>query len=320
MAQNVPFKSVLEALLDNSRPFPARHLNHFSDLKPDDLKALLKIWPQVAPRRKQALLEDLEELAEADTLTSFEDLARPLLTDADPQVRVLAMRLLWECEDPRLAPVYLEILNRDEDPAARAAAATALGLFVYLGELEQIPAALHRQVEEDLLQATASAPETLVRRRALEALGASSRHEVPPLIEAAYAEQSPDWVVSAIYAMGRSADDRWEQQVLANLRNPHDEIRIESIRAAGELELKATWPVLLEALDDEEDLEARRALVWALSKIGGEGVRSRLEELLETEPDDEEVEFVEEALDNLAFNESTGLFDLFDFEPDDEEK
>jgi HEAT repeat protein len=320
MAQNVPFKTVLEALLDNSRTFPARYLNQFSDLNPTDLRALLKTWPQVAPRRKLALLEDLEDLAEADTLTSFDDLARPLLLDPDPQVRALAVRLLWECEDAKLVPVYLEMLNQDEDPAARAAAANALGLFVYLGELEKIPADLYHQVEDDLLEAAASAPEVLIRRRALESLGASSRDEVPPLIEAAYHEKNPDWVVSAIHAMGRSADKRWEKQVLSNLRNPIEEIRFEAIHAAGELELKSARPVLLDALEDEEDLEGRRELIWALSKIGGEGVRNRLEELLDVEPDDEEAEFIEEALDNLAFNEDTGMFELFDFEPDDEEK
>jgi len=320
MAQTVPFKTVVEALLDNSRTFPARYLNRFSDLSPADLKTLLKAWPQVAPRRKQTLLEDLEDLAEADTLTSFDDLARPLLTDPDPQVRTLAIRLLWECEDTRLVPVYLEILNHDKDPEARAAAANVLGLFVYMGELEEIPAELQRQVEDNLLEAAASGPQVLVRRRALESLGASSRNEVPPLIEAAYHRKEPEWVASALHAMGRSADERWDKQVLSNLRNPNDEIRIEAIHAAGELELKSTQPVLLEALEDEDDLEGRRELVWALSKIGGQGVRARLEELLDAESDDEEAEFLEKALDNLAFNEGTGMFQLFDFEPDDEEK
>ncbi len=318
MAQTVPFKTVLEALLDTNKPFPARHLNAFSDIKPADLKNLLKVWPQVTPRRKQTLLEDLEYLAESDTLTSFEDLARALLSDPDAQVRLLAIRLLWECEDTKLVPVFLDLLN-DEDTAVSAGAATALGLFVYLGELERIPAELHHQVEDALLEATGPARETLVRRRALEALGTSSRPEVPPLIESAYNEKNPDWVVSALYAMGRSADERWSKQVLSNLRNANSEIREEAIRAAGELELKSAQPALLDALEDEEDVEMRHELVWALSKIGGEGVRNRLEELLDAESDDEEAEFLEEALDNLAFNEDAGLFGMLDFESDDKE-
>jgi HEAT repeat protein len=320
MTQNVPFPKVIEALLDPDTPFPARFLHSFSDLKPADLKTLLKAWPQVTARRKQTLLEDLEELAESDTLTSFDDLGRALLVDPDPQVRILAMRLLWECEDRKLAPAYLDMLVNDEDPAVRAGAATALGLFVYLGELEQIPAGLHHQVEDALLQVIASGEKVLVRRRALEALGASSRPEVPPLIEAAYDEHDPDWVVSAMYAIGRSADERWDTQVLTNLRNPNEDIRVEAIRAAGELSLQSARPILLDQLEDEEDLENRREIVWALSKIGGQGVRKRLDELMDAEADDDEAGFLEEAIDNLAFNEDMGLFDLFDFEPDDEEE
>jgi HEAT repeat protein len=320
MPQNVAFQTVLDALLDTSRPFPARYLHRFSDLPPAEVKAILQVWPKVTAQRKVALLEDLEELAEADTLTSFDDLARPLLADSQPQVRVLAMRLLWECEDPKLIPVYLDILNADEDPVVRAAAANALGLFVYLGEVENIPAELHRQVEDNLLEVATSEQEDQIRQRALESLGASSRDEVPPLIEAAYRRKDTAWEVSALYAMGRSADNRWEKQVLSNLTNPSDEVRSEAIRAAGELDLRASRTILLDMLVDEEDLVIRRQIIWALSKIGGEGVRNRLEELFEAEMDDDEADFLEEAIDNLAFNEDSGLFDLLDIEADNEEE
>jgi hypothetical protein len=72
----------------------------------------------------------------------------------------------------------------------------------------------------------------------------------------------------------------------------------------------------------------RRELIWALSRIGGEGVRSKLEELLEIEEDDEEADFIEEALETLSFTEDMGNFSLIDVddevdfieeEPDEEE-
>ena len=72
----------------------------------------------------------------------------------------------------------------------------------------------------------------------------------------------------------------------------------------------------LDMLEDEEDLELRRELIWALSKIGGEGVRDRLEELLDAETDDDEADFIEEAMDNLTFTEDMGNFDLFGLDPD----
>ena len=171
MTSIAPFQSVLDALLDDTKPFPARYLHRFSDISPADLALLIKAWPQVTSRRKHTLLEDLEELAESDTLTSFDDLARPLLRDDDPQVRVRAIRLLWETEDVKLAPVLLNILNEDEFAEVRAAAANALGLFIYQGELEKIPAELHHRIEDDLIKVATSTTETLVRRRALESLG-----------------------------------------------------------------------------------------------------------------------------------------------------
>ena len=276
----------------------------------------MKDWPKISKKKKHSLLEDLEELAEADTMTNFDELARPLLKDSDPQVRTRAISLLWENEDAKLVPIFLKILQEDEDSDVRAAAANALGLFVYLGELEKIPAELHHRIEDELLKAATSAKETLVRRRALESLGYSGREEVIPLVEAAYHDKNPDWVVSSLFAMGRSSDARWKKQVLSILHAPDEDIRSEAVHAAGELELASARPVLVDMLEDEEDLELRHELIWALSKIGGEGVRARLEELLDAETDDEEADFIEEAMDNLTFTEDMAQFDLFDLDPD----
>jgi HEAT repeat protein len=318
MTKNTPFQTVVEALLDNGTPFSASYLHRFSDISPTDLAILLKAWPQILNRRKNTLLEDLEELAEADTLTNFDDLARPLLKDSDPQVRIRAIRLLWENEDPKLVPIFLKILNEDVETEVRAAAANALGLFVYQGELEKIPPQLHHQIEDDLLKAATSAKETLVRRRALESLGYSGREEAVPLIEAAYHEKKPEWVVSALFAMGHSCDERWKKQVLSKLHAPDEDIRSEAIHAAGELELASARTILLDMLEDEEDLELRREIIWALSKIGGEGVRERLDEILEAGTDDNEADFIEEAMENLTLTEDMGLLDLFDLDPEAE--
>jgi HEAT repeat protein len=316
MPQNAPFLTVVDSLLDDSKPFPARYLHQFSDIGPDDLKKMKNAWQKVSTRRKHTLLEDLEELSEADTLTSFDDLARSLLADPDPEVRTRAIRLLWESEDVKLVPEYLNILENDGAVEVRAAAANALGQFVYLGELDKIPAELHYKIEDDLLAATATSKEILIRRRALESLGYSGREEVIPLIEAAYREKDPDWMVSALFAMGRSCDNRWKKQVLSQLRSSNEDIRSEAIHAAGELELESARPALLDLLEDEEDVEIRHELIWALSKIGGEGVRAKLDELFEIEEDDAEADFIQEAMDTLSFTEDIGNFSLIDVDPD----
>jgi hypothetical protein len=312
--QDIPFEQVLAALLDDSKVFPAIYLHQFTDLEALEIESLRTIWPQVNPKRRFSLLEDLEEVAIHDTLVLFDPVAIVALGDPEPAVRETAVRMLWETEDQRLGPVFLQMLREDSAANVRAAAASSLGRFVYLGELEEISADLYQQVTDLLLKVHQSDDETLVRRRALESLGFSGRKEVAALIRRAYETREDEWLVSALFAMGRSADAAWEPQVMRMLRSPKTEIQFEAVRAAGELELKNTRQVLLDLLEEDEmEDDLRSAAIWSLSQIGGEGVRDRLEELAEETEDDAELEILENALDNLTFTESVDLFEMFDF-------
>jgi HEAT repeat protein len=315
------FQSVLDALISDRKEFPRRYLQEFSDIGTLELKTLLDIWPQVKPSRKLTLLEELDALAETDTLVSFDDVARALLTDPEPEVRTRAIRLLDEYEDPKVVPSYLDMLKNDPDLNVRVEAANALHLFVDLGELEEIPANIYHQVEDALLASAASEDNLRVRRMALESLGYSSRPEVSTLIESAFHREDPAWQASSLVAMGRSADERWTDAVTRSLVHGDDRIRKAAVQAAGELSLQAARPILLKMLGEEEDADVLSAVIWSLSQIGGEDVRTYLENLLDViEDDDEQIAFLEEALDNLAFTEDLDRFDLLAFDPDDELK
>ena len=210
----LPFQKVIDLLLDESKDIPRRYLTEFSDIEPASLQSLREAWPRIEADRKLLLLDQLNALANEDTLVSFDDLGRALLRDDDPQVRIRAMRLLVECEDASLVPTYIDMLITDSDLAVRAEAASTLGIFVQLGEFENIPAEVHHQIEDVLLGVLNGEDEPSVRRRALEALGFSSRDEVPVVIESSFNRQDPDWKASAIFAMGRSSDERWADPVL----------------------------------------------------------------------------------------------------------
>ena len=136
-----------------------------------------------------------------------------------------------------------------------------------------------RRLEDALLITTAGADHEEVRRRALESLGFSSRAEVPPLIAAAYASPDEATRASALVAMAHSADQRWRAQVLAELPSLSPKIRLEAARAAGELELKAAVPALIEDLEDT-DRDVRWVAIWALGQIGGQPARAALKKLL----------------------------------------
>ena len=318
----IPFQRVLDALLDKDKDIPRRYLTEFSDIEPAALKALLETWPRIERDRKLLLLDQLNALVNEDTLVSFDDLGSALLQDSEAQVRIRAMRLLVECEEVRLVPTYINLLTKDSDKAVRAEAATMLGIFVQLGEFEDIPEKVHHQVEDVLLEVLNGEDDPLVRRSALEALGFSSREEVPILIESSFKRQNPDWQASALLAMGRSNDERWTEHVVHMLVSENRRIRLAAAQAAGELGLAAARPLLLELLDEEFDDAIAGAAIWSLSQIGGEDVRIYLQNLLDNmEDDDEQVAFLEEALDNLAFTEDMARFELLaldDFDdPDD---
>ena len=310
----VPFSQVLEALQDIKRPFPAIHLHRFSDLTGSDMAKFKNIWQKVDANRKASFLEDLEELAESDTIVSFDELAKFALSDAEPRVRETALHLLWECEDRKLIPTYLNMMEKDPDPMVRASAASALGLFAYEGELEEIPTEILTNIEDHLLEVEMGRDEPIVRRRALESLGYSSRPEVPGLIREAYHSPDKEWQASALFAMGRSADESWEKEILDRLNAQEPEVELEAVKAAGQLELQSAREPLLAKLDhyDELDEEVRLSTAWSLSQIGGEDVREVLEKLMEAIQDDEEAEYIEMAVENLAFTEDLPGFGMFD--------
>jgi len=315
------FQSVLDALLD-SQSFPRRYLPYFSDMEPASLALLLEVWPRVKPTRKRSLLEKLVSLADEDPLVSFDDFARALLSDPDAAVRVRAIRLLADCDDPKLVPTYIKILKHDADSAPRIEAARALGQFVLLGEVEEISASLQHKAEESLFEAADTEGDSDIQRAALESLGFSSRLEVPTLIESAFRRADPDWRASALTAMGRSNDERWQDEVLGMLLSDIPSVQWAAVRAAGELALTSAGPILLQMLEDEEedDDEVISAAIWSLSQIGGEDARIFIANLLDQTEDEDLSDFLEEALENLAFTEDFERFQMLIIDPDEEVK
>ena len=321
MAKNkktqTPFKIVISELLDASKPFSPTNLHRFSDIDPADLAALRINWSKVDTERRVHLLEDLEDLVDTDTLVSFDDLARFAMEDPEARVRAVAIRLLWETNDLNLIPTFATMMKNDTDEMVRAGAAGALGLFVFLGELEEIEKIHYQTVYDALLAVFRGQDKPVVRRRALEALGYSSKDEVPAIIEESYASRDRDWQASALFAMGRSADERWAGHILAKLDSSDDDVQLEAVRAAGELELDKACKPIMDLLKNpsEVDFELKSAAVWSLSQIGGKGVREKLERMSENAEDEDESFFIDEALDNLDFKEGTGALGIMNVTP-----
>jgi hypothetical protein len=294
-------------------------LYHLSDLGREDLGALEAAWPGLPTERRQSIVQDLQEIAEANFEVSFDAVFQMGLEDEDAEVRATSIRALWESEDPKLMAAFIQALQHDPDAMVRAAAASALGRFVYLGEIEELPEQQLRRVEHTLLAVIAGDDELEVRRRALEAVAYSSRPEVPPLISNAYDSLDPKLRVSAVFAMGRNGDiQKWGKKVKAELESREPEMRFEAARAAGELELGDAVRTLADLLSDV-DTQVQEAAIWSLGQIGGDFARQTLQRRLKQTDDEEEQDYVQEALDNLDFTDEVHSFSLFDVDNYDED-
>jgi hypothetical protein len=121
----INFLEVITALLDEEHPFPARFLHRFSDLSLAEAKDLKAIWKEIDPVRRGALLTDLEEINDKDTLVNFESVALLGLKEADPIVRGTAIRLLENTDDRKVIPLFIALMHTDPDEKVRAEAAFA---------------------------------------------------------------------------------------------------------------------------------------------------------------------------------------------------
>jgi hypothetical protein len=308
---------LLAQLADESRPMHAINLAHFSDLSREQARRFCARWIGLTPPRRLELVKTMVDQAEANIHLSFHAVLRECLTDADAQVRRVAVEGLWEDERTNLIPRLAALLAGDPVPEVRAAAAVSLGRFVLMGALGEIPEPVAYQAEQALLTAWYRPLEvTEVRRRALEGLASTPDLAVQDLIDNAYYDEDELMRQSAVFAMGRSADRRWARIVLAELHSEIPAMRFEAATSAGELSLKRAVDRLIELLDDT-DGSVREAAALALGKIGGRAARGALEVALRGS-DERLADAAEDALAELTFNSETlDVLDRDD-EPEDD--
>jgi len=309
------FDEFLQKLADADQPIPLEHVKLLSDLDARQIKQVASTWETITPSRRLALLEHCGKLAEEHFEFLFEALNRLALEDVESTVRVQAVHNLWECEAPDILPLLIDMLLHAEEEKEREAAAEALGQFVYLGELDDIGETDKLDIEKALLQAVQHDPSRQVQRRGMESLGYSSRTEVADLINAFHTSDNEQDQITAIIAMGRSADPIWGEDVRLALQNTSPEIRMHAARAAGELEMKDAVEDLIDILSDINALN-QAAAVWALGQIGGERAREALLYFDEQNEDEVLGELLQESLDHLAFVDGGDDFLFLDLNKD----
>jgi HEAT repeat protein len=305
------FYQLVRSLQDATRPPTPEQLSELSDLGAPQLHVLTEAWPSLSPDRRLHILKELRQLADEHFELTFEAINRMALRDEDARARQVAVENLWESQDDVLVRPLLRLLADDPAVEVRQAVANALGQFVYLGELEKLSQDLVQELEEGLLGSMARDDSQPVRQAVLASLGYSSRAEVAALIQQAYDSGQDGHMSASLRAMGRSANEDWAPQVMAELYHPGPRVRQEAAHAAGELALQKVARELIYLLEDV-DQQVRREAIWALGQVGGRLAVAALEALSESTDDPGEAQIIEDALDNLAFLEGTPNLLLFE--------
>jgi HEAT repeat protein len=291
---------LLDYLVQNAQPLNGRDLFVLSDLSRRDAEMVREGWALIPLERRRAVVQYLIEMAAEELDLHLGRILRVALRDSDAAVRRLAIQGLWEETESDLLGPLIEVMKHDEDDGVRSAAAAALGNYILAGELDEIDASLTMRAEQALLEVLHDDQEPVaLRAYALESLAYSSESGVRQLIEDAYYASEDELRVSALIAMGRSADVHWRNYVRAELQSPSASMRAAAAEACGELEVKGAREELLELLLDPEQ-SVRLATIIALGRVGGREAQEALRTIA-NEGEAPEAQAAEDALDEMAF-------------------
>ena len=270
-----------------------------SDLSRANAQTLAAAWHSIPEGNRIDLVRRLDELSEERVELNFGQVLRIALGDRSAVVRQLAVAGLWEDESSEMLERLRGMLEADESPDVRAQVAAALERFSGKAAAGSLDETVANELRNDLRRSAtdAGAPYS-VQRRALESLGPyASDPEISSLIMEAFDSADHGLQCSALYAMGRSQDERWLPTILEQLDSEEPEIRFEAARAAGLLGSVDALTALVRAARDD-DAEVRHEAIRAIAQIGGRGAVRALERLAE-DAGESDLELIQAAVDDV---------------------
>jgi HEAT repeat protein len=294
--------TTLEALRQaEGDKIPATVFYGLSGLNPADLEQVETLWATLTPSYRRKIMRRLVDISEANAEIDYWAIGWLGLDDPDAGAREAAVELLFEDMTIEMMDRLIEMAQYDEAVMVRAAAASALGRFILAGELGNVPEGEATRAQDAVVAILSNEDEPIeVRRRALEAI-ANCRHEiVPEAIDDAYNGHERQMRVSAVYAMGRTYDERWKHWVLREMDSDDAEMRFEAARAAGEIEIGEAVPGLVR-MAQSNDREIKEIAIWSLGEIGGPDATRALTAFArraEEAGDDDLLEVIDDALLN----------------------
>ncbi|MCA1724901.1 MAG: HEAT repeat domain-containing protein [Thermomicrobia bacterium] len=302
-----PRGDIADRLRDPNLKFGS--LRFLSALTRGESGAVREVWPTLPVERRRRLVRAMDDLAELTVELDFARVLRIAMRDGDAEVRMRAIAALWEHESPDFLVALLDLLHTDPSAEVRQAAAKALGLFAVRAVLGNLTEPLTLRLHDDLLATAQDLREPIeVRRPAIESLGPFNDEPVAALIMELYDRGDREDRVSALFAMGRSANPRWFGTLMDEIEVEESDVRFEAARALGELGQAEAVPALIDRLEDE-DRAVRIASVIALGQIGSRNATSALREHRADAEDEEWTDAIDAALAEAAYGDQP-LFPL----------
>ena len=223
-----------------------------------------------------------------------------------------------------LAEALLAIVgNAGEPEELRARAAISFGPALEQADIDEfedpdsvpITEGMFHRIQDSLrkLYFDTTTPKE-VRRRILEASVRAPEAWHRDVIGQAYSSGDREWMLTAVFAM------RWvrgfDNQILAALEIPDPDIHYEAVNAAGNWELDAAWPHIVELLNDPDTPKP-----LLLAAIGAAGcIRPAEAGIILVDLADSDDEDIAEAADEaMMMAEGASASEEEDDEEDDEE-
>lgn len=275
-----------------------------SDLSTKDIEQIRPVWEVLDTTYRQILLQTLVDELQENYQWDYEAFCLMILSGTENTLKGSAIELLETSESFHVMRRLLEIAQSEVDVIIRAESVRVLGNFILMGELGNITEEQIRPVYEFVFMLQQDITQnSLVRARALESIAYYSDDRVESLIREAYFSEDDTLKISALIAMGHTADsDKWEETVLSELKNGTEDMQLEAVRACGELQIARSVRQLHRYFQDAER-EGQAVAIWALGEIGTkEAIRvlEQIADIAEQEEDDEMLDLVEEAMGNAT--------------------
>ncbi len=307
-AKSLTYDELVASIFDERQPVSTGRLAQLTHLNQEQFGLFSKSWSLASKKRRWQIVSDLVQLAEDNLELDFDVIFGFCLAETDDEVRLKALSGLQNTEDPVFVNPVIRVLKEDASARVRAEAATVLGRFALMAEMEELPGRYREPVYTALRDTLTSERETTeVKRRALESIAPFSRPEVEGFIDRAYGSLNDGLKASAVCAMGRNCNAKWLPIVIEELGNTQAEIRYEAAMACCELEDMRAVPFLIDRLEDE-DAQVQDAAITALGKIGGGEAKESLKALLNNR-DSRVREAARAALQELLFWEEPLSFE-----------